>query len=75
MNWHTLFFGRKGLAIMAISGVDLALWDLRAKAVGRSVAELLSAGPPRIDPDALPQQSDPPPEPVILSLDEDPADH
>ena len=43
MNWHTLFFGRKGLAIMAISGVDLALWDLRAKAVGRSVAELLSA--------------------------------
>jgi L-alanine-DL-glutamate epimerase-like enolase superfamily enzyme len=38
----TLPFGRKGLAIMAISGVDLALWDARGKAAGRSVAALLS---------------------------------
>jgi L-alanine-DL-glutamate epimerase-like enolase superfamily enzyme len=37
----TLPFGRKGLAIMALSGVDLALWDLRGKAAGKSVAELL----------------------------------
>lgn len=37
----TLPFGRKGLAIMALSGVDLALWDLRGKAQRRSVAELL----------------------------------
>jgi len=28
---HTLFYGRKGLVIMATSGVDLALWDLRGK--------------------------------------------
>ena len=32
MYTHTLAYGRKGLAIMAISGVDLALWDLRGKA-------------------------------------------
>ncbi len=37
----TLPFGRKGIAIMALSGVDLALWDLRGKAERRSVAELL----------------------------------
>ncbi|MFG0333647.1 MAG: mandelate racemase/muconate lactonizing enzyme family protein [Maioricimonas sp. JB049] len=37
----TLPFGRKGVAIMALSGVDLALWDLRAKAAGQSVVEWL----------------------------------
>jgi L-alanine-DL-glutamate epimerase-like enolase superfamily enzyme len=41
MYQATLPFGRKGLAIMAISGVDLALWDLRGKAAGQSVTELL----------------------------------
>ena len=37
----TLAFGRKGIAIMAISGVDLALWDLRGTAAKKPVAELL----------------------------------
>ncbi|QDU39060.1 L-rhamnonate dehydratase [Maioricimonas rarisocia] len=37
----TLPFGRKGVAIMALSGVDLALWDLRAKAADKSVVEWL----------------------------------
>lgn len=38
----TLPFGRRGLAIMALSGVDLALWDLRGKREGKPVAELLN---------------------------------
>jgi len=37
----TLPFGRKGIAVMAISGVDLALWDLRARAANVSVEQLL----------------------------------
>lgn len=41
MYQATLPFGRKGIAVMAQSGVDLALWDLRGKAAGQSVCELL----------------------------------
>ena len=41
----TLAYGRKGLAIMAISGIDLALWDLRGKAADLPVAQLLSSTP------------------------------
>jgi len=48
MHRHTSCYGRKGLVIMAISGVDLALWDLRGKAAGKSVAELLD---PNVDLD------------------------
>lgn len=45
-HWQTMYeatlaFGRKGLAIMALSGVDLALWDLRGKAERQPVARLL----------------------------------
>ncbi|HIF31418.1 MAG: mandelate racemase/muconate lactonizing enzyme family protein [Pirellulaceae bacterium] len=39
---HTSFYGRKGLVIMAISGVDLALWDIRGKRLNRHVAQLLN---------------------------------
>lgn len=38
---RTCFYGRSGLVIMAISGVDLALWDLRGKRAGQYVADLL----------------------------------
>ena len=41
MYAHTLAYGQKGLAIMAISGVDLALWDLRGKADQSPVVRLL----------------------------------
>ena len=34
-------YGRKGIAIMAISGVDLALYDVLGKAESRPVAELI----------------------------------
>ncbi len=37
----TLFYGRKGLPIMALSGIDNALWDVRGKAAGMPVHKLL----------------------------------
>lgn len=46
MYRHTLFYGRKGIVIMATSGVDLALWDLRGKERGQPVARLLN---PQVD--------------------------
>lgn len=45
MNTATLPYGRKGLAVMAISGVDLALWDLRGMREGKSIAAILGATP------------------------------
>jgi len=46
MCGHTVFYGRSGLVVMAISGVDLALWDLRGKAAGQPIARLLN---PNVD--------------------------
>lgn len=45
-TWDFLYeasipYGRKGIAIMALSGVDLALWDALGKAEQKPVAELL----------------------------------
>ncbi len=45
-TWDDLYqqslpYGRKGLSVMALSGVDLALWDLLGKARGLPVYELL----------------------------------
>lgn len=37
----TIYFGRSGPALHAMSGVDIALWDIVGKAVGRPVCELL----------------------------------
>jgi L-alanine-DL-glutamate epimerase-like enolase superfamily enzyme len=43
---QTAFYGRKGVVVMAISGVDLALWDLMGKQQGCPVARLLD---PQVD--------------------------
>ena len=42
-----IYFGRRGIAIHAISGLDIALWDIKGKALGKPVCELL--GTPQRD--------------------------
>jgi L-rhamnonate dehydratase len=44
--WDTMYratarLGRRGVAIAAISAIDIALWDLKGKALGRPVYELI----------------------------------
>lgn len=41
MYRRTLAWGRKGIGMTAISAVDIALWDLMGKVVGRPVFKLL----------------------------------
>ena len=43
----TIFYGRRGVAIHAISGIDIALWDIKGKALGKPISELI--GTPRRD--------------------------
>ncbi len=40
----TIFFGRQGAVIQAMSGVEIALWDIFGKAVKRPVFQLLGGG-------------------------------
>ncbi|HWA45778.1 MAG TPA: mandelate racemase/muconate lactonizing enzyme family protein [Hypericibacter adhaerens] len=37
----TSYYGRRGAVIHAISAVDIALWDLRGKVMGKPLAEIL----------------------------------
>ena len=46
MYYQTNRYGRRGAALHAISGADIALWDIRGQALGRPVYELLG-GPSR----------------------------
>ncbi len=41
MYSSSLFYGRRGVAIMAISGIDLALWDILGKFNNKPVYQLL----------------------------------
>ena len=36
-----IFVGRRGIALHAISGIDIALWDIKGKAEGKPVCELI----------------------------------
>ena len=40
----SLYFGRQGAVLQAMSGVEIALWDIAGKAVGRPVYQLLGGG-------------------------------
>src|SRR5262249_37418055 len=41
MHRGTMIYGRRGLAMFAISGVEIALWDLLGRALGAPVHALL----------------------------------
>jgi L-rhamnonate dehydratase len=50
--WHKMYrgliyVGRRGIALHAISGIDIALWDIKGKALGKPICELI--GTPRRD--------------------------
>src|SRR5438874_3610606 len=40
----TIYFGRQGAVIQAMSGVEIALWDIMGKAIARPVYQLLGGG-------------------------------
>ncbi len=47
--WHTMYqrtiySGRRGIGLHAMSGIDLALWDIKGKALGLPVWKLLGGG-------------------------------
>lgn len=41
MYQASIYFGRQGVALQAMSGVDMALWDLIGQAAGRPVYQML----------------------------------
>jgi L-alanine-DL-glutamate epimerase-like enolase superfamily enzyme len=44
MYYHNIYSGRRGIAIHAMSGIDMALWDIKGKALGQPVWKLLGGG-------------------------------
>src|SRR5262249_34449119 len=43
----SIFYGRQGAAIQAMSAVEIALWDIMGKATERPVYQLLGGGVPK----------------------------
>jgi L-alanine-DL-glutamate epimerase-like enolase superfamily enzyme len=44
--WHKMYrgmnyIGRRGIALHALSGIDIALWDIKGKAAGKPISALL----------------------------------
>lgn len=48
LYWRTIAHGRRSLTMGAISGIDIALWDLRGKAEKKPVVELLGQASDRV---------------------------
>jgi L-rhamnonate dehydratase len=44
MYRQNIYSGRRGIAIHAMSGIDMALWDIKGKALGLPVWKLLGGG-------------------------------
>jgi L-alanine-DL-glutamate epimerase-like enolase superfamily enzyme len=44
MYRRNVYAGRRGIAIHAMSGIDMALWDIKGKALGMPVWKLLGGG-------------------------------
>ena len=44
MYERTLYYGREGAVIQAMAGIDLALWDIKGKALEQPVYKLLGGG-------------------------------
>lgn len=41
MLWHMHYVGRGGIVSFAVSAIDIALWDLRAKALAKPLSDLV----------------------------------
>ena len=41
MYFVSTFYGRRGAAIQAISGIDIAIWDILGKALNKPIYKLL----------------------------------
>lgn len=48
MWWHLHYVGRGGISSFAMSAVDIALWDLKAKLAGEPLWRLLGGYDPRV---------------------------
>jgi L-alanine-DL-glutamate epimerase-like enolase superfamily enzyme len=44
MYRHNIYSGRRGIAIHAMSGIDMALWDIKGKFLGQPIWKLLGGG-------------------------------
>jgi L-rhamnonate dehydratase len=39
----SIYYGRRGVALHALSGIDIALWDIKGKALGKPVSALIGS--------------------------------